>query len=247
MFELEPRQFIYNRTGNLAQTTTLDQELAGLFMRISDLRRDVVIVDSDKKPEKSAVAVGADVLAWRSIAPLSELTKIALRPGKFHQIEIVDGRYRVLVHDRIIDDDIKKRGYQNREDYEGQYLTRLQKEIKSAACEILFREKLGLHDQRINWLVYSMYIPNIFSDLLRGDYEAAAITLGISILAGNSILNVWRSIEIDRRIMQGDRLPLYLTPRPWQEILYPVLPVDKWIKGRLLLARYGEELIIPRI
>lgn len=83
--DLEPRQIFYNRTGNLSQTTTLNKELAEQFMRASDLRLDVVIEDSDKRPEQNTVSVGSDILAWRAIAPLSELTKVVLRPKKFHQ------------------------------------------------------------------------------------------------------------------------------------------------------------------
>lgn len=72
-FEIEPRQILYNRSGILSDTTSLNRGIAEQFMRVSDLRRDIVIIDSDKKPARSTVAVGSDVLAWRSIVPQPEV------------------------------------------------------------------------------------------------------------------------------------------------------------------------------
>ncbi|MEK7182614.1 MAG: hypothetical protein AAB694_00440 [Patescibacteria group bacterium] len=52
--EREPR-IVLNRTGNLSEITQLNEEIADGFMKRTDMRRDIVIVDSDRKPEVEGV------------------------------------------------------------------------------------------------------------------------------------------------------------------------------------------------
>lgn len=257
MFDLEPRHFVYNKTGNLSQTTALNQELADQFIRVSDLRRDIIIEDSDKKPEGTTVAVGSDVLAWRSIVPLKELTKVMHRPKKFHQVETVGSTYRLLIHDQIIDDVIRKKGYQDREDYDRRYLSRLKIEVKAGTTEILWGEKLGLRDQITNWPYYFLTAPYLFNYFLTRNYYAIAITLASTLGLVHPFQNWMRNDQFTRLqtlqrffsgLMPDGRvfIPPKITPRSWKQAFYPPLPIDKWIAGRRFLAQYGEGLIIPR-
>lgn len=255
IYDLEPREFIYNRTGNLSTTTEVDEEIAAKFMRVSDLRRDIVIVDSGKEPETNTVSVNSDTLAWRTVAPLSELAKIVLKPKKSHQVEIVDNQYIISIHDQIIDDDIRKKPYQDREDYERKYLGRLKKEVKDATAEVLFAEKLGFSDQKVNYLSYSVITGFLSMDIALQYYLAAslyvAFTFGLThpltnIVQNKRFMDIKRLDEIGTRMFPGFFKP-FMPPdvnyRPWNQIFYPVIPVDKWIIGRRFLAKHGEELM----
>lgn len=260
IYDLESRQFVYNRTGILATTTVVNEEVATEFMRVSDLRRDIVVVDSGKKPEANTVAVKSDTLAFRIVAPLSELTKIVLKPKQFHEIEIVDDQYKVSIHDLLIDDDIRKKNYQNREDYERQYLGKLKREVKEAATEILFAEKLGFQDQKINYILYGLTTAVLsatdvaLSSLLQVDYPTKLLILHhivFSCVIVNPALNLIDQIVFK---MNGfDEIPSFpnfkpflspgINPRPWQKSFYPLIPIDKWAKGKKFLWQHGEELI----
>ena len=256
-YDLEPREIFYNRTGNLSQATALDKKLAEQFMRVSDLRLDVVITDSDKKPEQSTVAVGSDVLAWRTVVPLNELTKIVLRPKRYRQTKIADARYIIQIHDQVIDDDIRKLGYKDREDYDKQYLARLKTEVKGGLAEALCWEKLGLRAQSPNWRVYIISAMGSSLLLYDGSLQGVIMLIGTNILVIHPAYNfVWNKLaERHQQIsnLLGRHgvnvqfpLPPFINPRDWKHAFMPVVPVDKYYKGRRFLAQHGEELIIAR-
>lgn len=250
-------EFIYNRTGNLSQTTALNESLAERFVREGDIRRNIVIVDSDKKPEGQSVSVGDDILAWRSIAPLNELTKIILKPKRLHAVEVVDSQYKVLIHDKIIDDDIQKKGYKDRADYEEKYTAILNHEVRSAASEILFREKLGWHEQKVNYLSYSFPAPFIITNLLSGDFLSSLIHLGVVTCITNPTINIFQNNWYQQRQKLNEigsylfdnfpsrPIPPSLNYRPWYKAFYPIIPIDKWINGKRVLAS-KENLIVER-
>ncbi|MFA5933323.1 MAG: hypothetical protein WCV81_03630 [Microgenomates group bacterium] len=254
--DTEPKEFIYNRTGNLSQTTALNTALAERFMREADIRRNILIVDSDKKPDGQSVSVGDDILAWRSIAPLTELTKIILKPKRLHAIEVVGNQYKVLIHDKIIDDDIKTKGYKDRAEYEERYAATLNHEVRSAASEILFREKLGWHEQKHNYIVYMFPASFILTDLLLADFQGVLFQLGIVTCITNPLINMLQNSFYQQRRKFNELgasflndfdipIPPDLNYKPWYKAFYPVLPVDKWIKGKKVLAS-KENLIVER-
>lgn len=255
--DIEPREIFYQRTGNLSQETAVNKEVVEQFMRIGDLRRDIVIVDSDKKPEASAVRVGSDVLAWQSFAPLSELTKIIFSRKKFHETSLTDDQYRVKVHDLIIQDDIRQKGYQDRDDYNRQYFDRLRTEVKAATCEVLRWEKLGLRDQFPNYFPYFLLIslvPQIY-DLrnvpLTWVAWPVALALAHAVFNQSSNIvarNVQKLQEFSSRWNLDHKVFIHpcTTPREGLGLLAPLVPVDKWFKGRSYLVKHGQELIISR-
>ncbi len=255
--DIEPREVIYNRTGILSQTTEVNQKVAQQFMAASGLRRDVLIVDSDREPEKSTVAVGSDVLAWRSIVPINELTRVIFRSKKYHEIEVLGSQNTLRIHDRIIDDDVKKEGYKDKTDYDQRYLTKLRKGVKDGMAEILWSEKLGIRDQSPNWFPYfsggSLMLVNLFSE----QYLGAASFLAALVFVIPPIYNYMDNIRYEKTLQfmeqfpaARDNLALFLPPnmnyRSWKEALMPPVPIDKWIRGRRFLAKHGEELVIAR-
>ena len=251
-YDIEPREIFYSRTGNLSQVTTLDKELADRFMDAADLRLDVLITDSGKKPEQSTVTVGSDVLAWRTIVPLGELTKIVLRPKRYRQTEIVQGQYRIQIHDQIIDDDIRRSGYQDREDYDRQYLARLKTEVKGGLVETLWWEKLGLRTQFINWYPYVMGMTAAVDLLITSErhLESLIMIVGPLIFVIHPLYAFMSNMAIQRYQQDTPDLlpPVHprINPRDWKHAFMPIVPVDKWYKGRRFLAQHGEDLIIPK-
>lgn len=259
MIDIEPRQLIYNRTGNLSQTTALDQELADQFMHASDLRLDVVIMDSDRKPKQATVSVGSDILAWRSIASLSELSKIVLRPNKFRQVQIENNQYILQIHDQLIDNDIRTKGNPDKEDYEDQYLKTLKTEVKEGLADVLRSEKLGLRTQFSNWIPYALLTSNIpwmvtvyQNPLLAGIIIMGTIAFVIDplyTLRSNAYMQQRQHFsEFIQEYAASFRLPVPpdINPRDWKYAMMPTIPVDKWYRGRRFLTQHGNDLITAR-
>lgn len=257
MYEIEPREIFYTRTGNLSQTTTLNKSLAEEFMRVSDLRLDVVITDSDKMPERSGVRVGSDILAWKSVAPLSHLSKITLRSQKYHQTEIADGQHRIQIHDKIIDDDIRKKSPESAEAYERMFLAKLNKEVKDALVETVRWEKLGFRTQYNNYLPYFIAVTNIPWVALNGGLRGVVFFLAAQSLVVNPFYTFISNISIERYRAFKDLvlpnevgmlipIPPNINPRDWKHAFMPAVPIDKWYKGTRFLARHGDNLIIAK-
>lgn len=251
-YDLEPRQFIYNRTGNLSTVTEVNKPITTEFMRVADLRRNITIVDSDKKPDANVVSVNSETLAWRAIAPLSELTKIVLKPKPFHQVEIVNDQYKVSIHHLLINDAVRDKGYKDREDYEKKFLGMLNREVKDATTEALFAEKLGFRDQKINYFVcvfqsFFLLPPLLSFNTTLDNYIKTAIFDLFFLAWQNSFFNNLNNdrflrFHLFEKLMDahefGSRpmVPPSLNYRPLHQIFYPMIPVDKYIKGRRFLA-----------
>jgi len=41
-------------------------------------------------------------------------------------------------------------------------------------------------------------------------------------------------------------IPPYRNPRSWKKAFYPLFPIDKWVQGRIFLAKHGQELITAK-
>lgn len=262
--EREPR-IVLNRAGNLSQTTQLNEEIADGFMKRSDMRRDIVIVDSDRKPEVEGVdevVVGHGLLGLRGFRPLRDLTAIEFKPQSFHTLTrkgdyIWQQSWEVAIQERVIDDLIRKKGYIDRSDYEEQFLAALNKVVKQGVVQALFQEKLGWHDQKGNYVGYLLYTAafpiNVFFDSKAGTHIGKILWLGllpILNIGANYISN--RYIEplqqLNRFLFNNNPPPLppSFPNRNWKELWLPPFPIEKWIAGRRFLTRHGNQLVIPR-
>lgn len=238
-----PAQIIYNRTGNLSTTTKLNQKVADEFMGRGDMRRDILIVDSDVKPETNTIAVGSDTLAFRAIEPIRKLTEVRFKPKPFHTLVRQDSCFEIQVHERIIDDKVRKEHFIDRSNYEEQFLKLLNKAVKSGSTQALSQEKLGLPDQAINYGLYCVYF------IWRSTF---ALLLGVNPLAEplvfflfNGAINLCsegvRPIKRYRRFVPPHRRRF----SNLVEAISPLVQIDKWIAGWLFLARHGDKVIIP--
>lgn len=244
-----PSAIVYARTGNLATTTQLDQERAQGFVKLADLRRSIVITDSDVEPESDVVAVGLDTLAWRRIAPIEKLTEFKFTPKPLYTLTRQDRAYRLAIHDQIIDDMVRKKGVQNKNDYEQKYLSRLNQAVYQGVTEALFQEKLGWLEQRISYrglLIYLAGLPvNAWSDYLTDSYQSRGMWLGIILFVLNPTLNYVLKIysepmkSINRLLPEEARLPIpsSFPERDFKGYWLPILPIERWL--------YGRNLIVP--
>lgn len=250
------RTILYNRNGNLATETALDQEKADQFMRISDMRRDIYILDSEEPPQRSEVMVGSDILAFKAIEPISKLTAQVFKSRQYHTLVRDDDAFEVQVLERQIDTDIRVGHFLDRSDYNDQFLVLLNKAVRDGLKEALFREKLGLHDQGTAFLAYGLlmlpaYVQNTEALMGNGQFvEAIAwlrIFLGINLMIQfGSYLYEWSDKAIYGDDIVYDRKRNPSLREDWKEAWLPLVPIDRWMRGRLYLATQGSNLIVPK-
>lgn len=226
----------YNRTGNLSTTTGINEKVADGFMSLADMRRDFVVVDSDKPPERQAVQVGSDVLAFRATEPIRKLTEVRFRPKRFHTLVRHNDRFDILVHERSIDDEIRSRHFTGTDEYKEQFLKLLNRAVKSGTAEGLFHEKLGWQDNKYAYFAYMVF----------SGFELTHLPFTLSDFIYYFAINhpVAQAINHLPRRSETQSPMFYI--RDWKEAWLPLVPVDKWAVGRFYLARHGNELVIPK-
>lgn len=251
-------EIIYNRGGNLAAVTQLDGGKAYEYMRRTDMRRWIIIADSDEKPQGQATQVGSDVLAWRRIVPINELLSTRFRPRLLHTLTRDDAGstpvWQIAVHERVIDKQIRDGHFIDRSDYETQFLQKLNKAVKSGLLEALRREKLGWHDQGKN------YIGKVFEHLAAfGSSNIAYLSIGDNLITNIYPYWLFLSIALDfQRPHKSDseNLLLYDGPNLFRIITsvkhigekraaFPAIPFPDWFRGKAFLARNGHQMIVP--
>ncbi len=251
------KTIINNRAGVLSQDTRLDQDRADQFMRVTDMRRNIVIVDSAQRPKRDAVAVGSDVLAFRAIEPIGKLTATVLKPSKYHTLVRDDNIFEVQVQERQIDADIRDGHFVDRSDYNVQFLNLVNRAVRDGLKEVLFREKIGLHDQGRALLTYGFFMsPMIMQNIEAFTAGTAQPVEPLNMLKiflfTNLFVHFGTYMEIWRqKAMFGDDVVVDRKRNPslrgdWKEAFLPLVPVDRWARGRLYLAGEGHQLIVPR-
>jgi len=256
--EPEPpyRQIINRRSGNLSSTTKLNKPVADEFMERTDMRRWIIVEDSDKLSEASAVAVGSDVLAWRAIKPFNELFAQTFKSQPLHTLVRKDGdpkennHWLILTHERIIDQKVRDKSPADRSEYGKQFLQLLNKAVKSGLAEALFREKLG-PDQALTYGGYFLWGSALSVGLLNNGSEAFLpwalhfYEINVSVNLCSGILRLMQNV-IPQPLRGEDMRQLYFMRSNLKEAWLPLLPIDKWVLGRLYLAHHGNNFIIPK-
>ncbi|MDP3987923.1 MAG: hypothetical protein Q8P80_02155 [Candidatus Levybacteria bacterium] len=241
--EKEPpyRRIILNRSGNLSNTTKLDQETADDYMRVSDMRKDIIIVDSEKIPERQAVRVGSDTLAFRAIEPIERLTQIILKSDPDYTLMKQDKKVEIQIHERVIDDKIRKAHPVHASDYKEQFLEFINKAVKSGLSESLKSEKLGYREQSTNYFGYAFVLPASIWNASSGKMEDIIYSAGIFYLYNICVNLVHYS---DPSLIEKPFRPAFVR-RSLKETLFLMLPLDKYIAGEYFLFRHGKNLIVP--
>lgn len=245
---------LYNRGGYLSEFTTLNIQKAAKFLRISDMRRDIVVVDSSDHPNIEHTRVGNDILAMKALET-PHLPAILFKPRKYAAVTQEKLQFEVALKVAQMDVDIRNKGFSNREDYDRQFLRKLNSSLRIGLFDCLTQEKLGFHDQIDNYLVYmGLYVLPLLQNV-------AAITQGneppiglqkaiIHFFVLNILVNGLRGSQsmfysrssgavIDKRINPQMRFD-------WREGLLPFLPVDRFARGSFYLAVNGNDLIVPK-
>ena len=239
-----PHRMIYSRSGNLAVTTQLDQKKADDFMRKADIRRDIVIVDSDTPAENNAMPVSSDTLAFRLIEPIHKLTEVHFHPKPFHSLVRRHDHFELQVLERTSDDKIRSGHPIDQSDYNKQFLGMLNGAVSAGTAEILTSEKLGIHDQFVPYTAESLYSSALAaSSALNGENPlkwSSLILILVFNIGFNSLYHVVNNSEVALTANVHTRRDIAscLIPLP--------LPAERWIYGQYYLARHGDQMVISK-
>lgn len=238
------RSMVYNRHGNLAYVTELNMPLAERYMSLTDMRRHIIITDSDKRPESQTTKVSSDTLAFKSVEPISKLTEIRFSPKPYHTLTCQEDKFEIQVHHKLIDDHVRSGNYK---DYGKEYLMQLNKTIKKGLLESLFHEKLGWKDQHQNYLLYGM-----FGSVLGPAFADQAMRIGVDPrdFASLSVLYLivnYLSLNSSFNLAKRGENPYPpRIRRNLSELWLPLIPVEKAGLGTAFLLRHGKNLIKER-
>lgn len=241
-------RMVYNRSGNLATVTQLNQEMADNFMRRADMRLDIVITDTDTPPENNAVAVSSDTLAFRAIEPIRKLTEVRLKPKPLHTLVVQDDRYLVQIHERQIDDKVRSNKYIDRSDYQEQFLRLLNEAVSAGTSQALSWEKLGFTNHKYVYALYAMSFMNDsgFFNTMSNMHIPLWVTIPTVIVAYGAVVHPTMHILVKPFSIIENKPNHPAIRHSWKEAPLPLLPVDRWIAGKIHLARHGQELVIPK-
>lgn len=260
-------QIIYQRTGFMAETTQLDQERAQRFLDISDLRRRVIIRDSGLEPEGQTSQVGTDILAWKRIPTIDDLTKITFISKPLHQLTKQKTTYIVEVHDKVIEEKVRKEGYADRDDFEAKSLKLLNRATRSGILQALWNEKMGFEDQMGVYSINFAQIggalmvaglvqrfPEIYKEIYLLTCVGSSFFLNALLnSAGSRVINGTsddfpRLKEKELVIDQGNFTFIHprIPNRTWESYLLPPFFLLRHLKGSHYLNREGQDLITSR-
>lgn len=191
------------------------------------------------------------------------MSEIHFKPKPLYSLVCDRDVFRVQVYERKIDEAIRSGHYTDTSDYNAKFLKSLNQTTKQAVSECLFHEKLGWSDQKTNYTVYLIqlaFLPLYYPDAKEVLTWSTAITFIL-----NPVFNFFQTRHYERiqginqsfqrLISQVDpegsnryfgHIPPFLTKRSWREAIFPIVPVDKWIKGRVFLARHGSKLVVDK-
>lgn len=246
-------EILYQRGGTLSQTTQLNEECAQGFMSTADMRHDIRITDSDKKPEYNSFPVSSDTLAARRTEWIKNLN-LQFREDPLHTFICDDDGYEIQVHERVIDQKIRDGHYVDRSDYNEQFIKMINQETKRGLSQALFHEKLRLGDERLRtkYLFNALILMvNGYSVAMSPTPEQIAISASLYYLTYNVPLNIagyfhHKYTQATNQFL-GTNIP---TPadcrRNISEVFLPNIPVDRWARGKFYLLKHGNNMVIPK-
>lgn len=117
----------------------------------------------------------------------------------------------------------------------------LNKAARAGLSESLTQEKLGWHDQRLAYFLYGVYF-SLFSaeNLLRSEPPIQLADLAALVLFCHPWTRFWLLSHPPFLFQEENQL----SRRSWKEAWLPLVPVDKWIIGQILLLRHGEKMVV---
>src|SRR3989344_8998701 len=125
--------------GQLGEKIELNQPVAEEFMKVADLRRDVMVDRGQELSQSQAVVMG-DELALRGTIDPRELFSVKVSNKPHYEVMEQPDRFIVSVHDRLIDDAIRnssKRKADTYGYYEDEFIRRLNKTLKGGLRDSL--------------------------------------------------------------------------------------------------------------
>jgi len=207
-------------------------------MDISDMRRDIVITDSDDKTEDQTSQVGADILAFKLIPTFDDLRNTVIFRKPSYKIVKSKNQFEIQIFEDSIDKRVREDGYVNRNDYSDQFKHELNRSIKSGLQSCLTSEKLGIQDQILSYATYLGYFSRIPPEFIQSNFHLFQPHDLIGIPFLSLVANAMHHL-LHR---SSDNIPPNVR-RSLKELILPIVPVDKWITGSSYLFFKGNRLI----
>lgn len=217
---------IYGRTGKLSQYTTINKELAEGFMNVANMRRNIYVRDSERRPDSKTVLVGSDTLAGVAADPIRELGERLsgfFNPEPFYETTCHKDSVHILVHELLIDDRIRGE-YRDAADYNTRFLAMLNAGIRSGIVGALWHDKFRNPVRRVPYI-----------EILEGSVIwPAGEYISITHDDGRKVL----SIGPKEDVVASKDINILLAP------IFPK-PVE-WVRGMAYLLRHKDNFIVAR-
>lgn len=256
-FKHKQRISLDGYTGVASKLMLLNDPIADDFMRVSDMRKDIVVVQ--RRPN---VTYDYDQVGFVRTAKSLELTRAAKKEPDGIVTTFKDGDQWVI---EIDDQKLLKKTVGDGEENKGvneQYIDRFTGEVRNGTREILFKEKIfnsGKYSYAVlmNCLVsmssYSMLTLGEIASILTQTHTLETDVKALVLMATGHIVGNTMSFGfvmakrvglISRRNPMG---PDYEEPyirHQFVEAVMPAVPFDRLIRGLAYDRMHGSDLIV---
>lgn len=263
-----------NYRGIASDIMTLNDPVADGFMRVSDIRADVVVT---KKPQERIRDY--EDLGTVRISKMLKLPRLdAWKKTGQREVRREDDAWVVAIDDQTIADEVIRSS--NKREFDASFVKRFQREVNKGLKDCLKNEKL-LDGGKYNLFFLSNYslflcfdamvIPAYFSSALSSpDTNLAFLLVKTIVLYGSAhatsnslpwiVIGMDKIHELARKIQEQE-----LGPSPYNfqypdvnsqepfirhslpEFIMPPVPVDRLLRGIVYLKKHGDKLIQPRV
>lgn len=238
----------------------LNAPVADGFMRVGDMRNDIVIV---QKPRERVS--NYDQIGNVRVAKFLQLPRLELWRGDTTlQTRREEDVWFVAINDQELADKVA-RAETNGKKFDDRFVDAFKKEVGRGLTNCLRREKLlngGRYDAAFGIGYYSLifydllFFPAILASAVSGYANPDTVLKGIGGLAimqtvHNTINLSWAVANyLQDKLFGPDRYtgigPIYNEPfvkHSPVELVLPVVPLDRLIRGSLYLGKHGKKLI----
>lgn len=244
LFSIEP----FASKGVMGGEMEINEAVTNRYLIAADIRHHVIVTKGDLGRGRSIENLG-EVLAFKrfSLAPTetesAQHYRVAMYrfPQYGRVLEIaVDDQKMAEDTDLKLQRTFKKGSNSNpQEAFKDKFLGNFNHAIKEGLKWALLREKLDPRIHFFGW--YSLVVMNGITGYLVIGSESTAgsalvVTSRLFLEAGVNCFNNYMYLK-------GNDHPNF---RREVNILLPTLPIDSWIRGRVHLARKGNELVIRK-
>lgn len=279
MLEREPQGYQFKHSKQIHLDTyrgiardimELNEPIADGFMRVSDMRDDIAVI---QKPQDRVRDY--DDIGFVKVAKFLKMPRMEFWHGDgMVETKREDGVWLVAINDQELADRVA-RSNNGKKKFDDLYVEAFRGEVSRGLTDCLKREKL-LNSGKYNLGVYASYKALLLFDLFlipvvvgakvaSGDNPAdialKASELYVILNGGYNVLNLVSSgmREVRDRMVRkiglpevpGHEFPMPRFNEPFvkhslpEMVASPTVPLDRLVRGALYLRKHGERMIAP--